>query len=113
MCGWGLNCPICKNLEEDWDGDHQKQIQQPQQPQMQYPQSENYQKLQNFQRSRSQTFDAPDRHSSQLKLCREWEEEMERLNNKYGLDCFSDSELDSESDEGGEYRYEHNYEPLL
>ena len=27
-CGWGLNCPICKNVEEDWDGDHQKQIQQ-------------------------------------------------------------------------------------
>ena len=25
---------------------------------------------------------------------------MERLNEKYGLDYFSDSELDSESDEG-------------
>ena len=29
----------------------------------------------------------------------QWEEEMERLNTKYNLDCFSDSELDSESDE--------------
>ena len=38
---------------------------------------------------------------------------MERLNSKYGLDCFSDSELNSESDEGEEYRYEHNYETLL
>ena len=38
---------------------------------------------------------------------------MECFNNKYGLDCFSDSELNSESDEGGEYRYEHNYETLL
>ena len=27
-CGWGLDCPICKNIEEDWDGDHQKQFQQ-------------------------------------------------------------------------------------
>ena len=27
-CGWGPNCPICKNNEEDWDGDHQKQYQQ-------------------------------------------------------------------------------------
>ena len=33
---------------------------------------------------------------------------MERLSNKYGLDCFSDSELNSESDEGEEHRYEHN-----
>ena len=27
-CGWGLNCPICKNIEEDWDGDQQKQSEQ-------------------------------------------------------------------------------------
>ena len=33
---------------------------------------------------------------------------MERLNNKYGLDNFLDSDLDFESDEGEEYRYEHN-----
>ena len=39
-CGWGPNCPICKSMEEDWDGEHQKQLQQnvpstqPQQPQM-------------------------------------------------------------------------------
>ena len=111
-CGWEPNCPICKNLEEDWDGDHQKQFQL-QQPQMQCPHTQNYKKCQNFQRSRSQTFDVPDRHSSQLKLCSEWEEEMERLNNKYGLNCFSDSELNSESDEGEKYRCEHNYETLL
>ena len=29
------------------------------------------------------------------------------------LDCFSESELDSESDEGEEYKYEHNYETLI
>ena len=37
---------------------------------------------------------------------------MERLNTKYNLDCFSDSELESESDEGEEYHYGHGYETL-
>ena len=36
-CGWGPNCPFCKNIE-DWDGDHQKQLQQQPQPQVQMPQ---------------------------------------------------------------------------
>ena len=27
-CGWGPNCPICKNAEEDWDREHEKQLQQ-------------------------------------------------------------------------------------
>ena len=31
----------------------------------------------------------------------------------YNLDCFSDSELDSESDEGKQYHYEHGYETLI
>ena len=31
-CGWGPNCPFCKNIEEDWDGDHQKHLQQQPQP---------------------------------------------------------------------------------
>ena len=31
------------------------------------------------------------------------------LNEKYGLDYFSDLELDSKSDEGENYRYEHKY----
>ena len=38
---------------------------------------------------------------------------MERLNAKYNLDCFSEPELDSESDEGEEYKYEHGYETLI
>ena len=38
---------------------------------------------------------------------------MERLNAKYNLDCFSDSELDSESDEGEQYKYKHGYETLI
>ena len=38
---------------------------------------------------------------------------MERLNSKYNLDCYSDSELDLESDEGGQYHYEHGYETII
>ena len=29
------------------------------------------------------------------------------------LDCFSDSELNSESDEGEQYKYEHGHETLI
>ena len=39
--------------------------------------------------------------------------EMERLNLKYNLDCFSDSELDSESEEGEQYHYEYGCETLI
>ena len=38
---------------------------------------------------------------------------MERLNTKYNLACFSDSELHSESDEDERYQYEHGYETLI
>ena len=31
----------------------------------------------------------------------------------YNLDCYSDSELDSESDEEEQYCYEHGYETLI
>ena len=52
-CGWGPNCPFCKYQEEDWNGDHQRQLQQQPQPQvqmtqMQYPQAMNYQKPRAF-----------------------------------------------------------------
>ena len=79
-------------------------------PQMQCPQALNYQKP---QRSNSKIFDVFNWYPSQLKLYKQWEEEMERLNTKYNLDCFSDSELYSESDEGEEYKYKHNYETLI
>ena len=42
-----------------------------------------------------------------------WQVEMERLNANYNLDCFTDPELASESDEGEEYHYEHGYETLI
>ena len=47
------------------------------------------------------------------KTKQQWEAEMERLNSKYNLDCFSDSELDSESDKGEQYQYEHRYGTLI
>ena len=28
QCGWVPNCPTCKNAEEDWDSENQKQFQQ-------------------------------------------------------------------------------------
>ena len=53
------------------------------------------------------------KQSSKLQDQKQWEEEIERLNSKYNLDCYSDSELDSESDEGEQYHYEHGYETLI
>ena len=51
-CGWGPNCPFCRNQDkEDWDGKHQNQLQQKtspqpeiQRPQARCPQTLNYQK---------------------------------------------------------------------
>ena len=54
-----------------------------------------------------------DKYLGQTKICQQWEAEMERLNTKYNLDCFSDSELDSESAEGEEYKYEYGCETLI
>ena len=134
QCGWGLNCPICKNAEEDWNGEHQKQLQQTntstqtqdtqqkksfqiqnmRQIQVQDPQhTRDYQVPQNPQCTQTQSFDVPERYAEQLHLRREWEEKMERLNEKYGLDYFSDSELDSELAEGENCRYEHEYKTLI
>ena len=47
------------------------------------------------------------------KICKQWEAEMEGLNAKYNLDCFFDSKLNSESNEGEQYKYEHGYEALI
>ena len=117
-CGWGPNCPFCKNQEEGWDGDHEKQLQMQPQPQqkiqvtqVQHPQTLSCQKPQNFQKFDQKTPDG--QYPSQFRLCKQWEEEMERLNVKYNLDCFSESELDSESNEGEQYKYEHGYKTLI
>ena len=47
------------------------------------------------------------------KMKQQWEQEMERLNEKYKLDTFSDSELNSKSDEDERYQYQHGYEMLI
>ena len=52
-------------------------------------------------------------YPSQTKIHKQWEAEVERLNTKYNLDCFSDSKLDLESDEGEQDKYEHGYETLI
>ena len=61
-CGWGPNCPFYKNQEEDWDGNHQKQIQQKtpsqqeiQMPQARHPQTLNYQRPVNSQKPNQET----------------------------------------------------------
>ena len=80
-CGWGPNCPFCKAQKKDGEDQQQKPLPKP-------------------QAKRSNTL-------SMTKMRQQWEEEMERLNTKYNLDCFSASELDSESNEGEQYQYEH------
>ena len=107
-----------KYLGISWDGNHQKQLQQktpPQQeiqiPHARCPQTLNYQRPQNTQMPNQET--QIDQYPSQTKFHKQRVAEMEKLNAKYNLDCFSESELDSESDEGEQYKYEHKYETLI
>ena len=76
---------------------------------MRQPQNLKYQEPQSSQKSTQEA--QLGKYPTQAK--KQWETEMERLNSKYNLDCFSDSELDSESDEGEQYQYEHGYETLI
>ena len=108
MC---MGCPICENIEEDWDGDMENQqhpqqsipctqtlgAQQPPQKNFKHPQAQNLQQPQKFQHS--QSFDIPDHFVERLCLRKERDEKMERLNDKYGLDCYSSSESESDWDE--------------
>ena len=117
-CGCGPNCPFCKIQEKEyWDGNHQSQLQkvppplEVQRPQARYPQTLNYQKPQDTQKSTQES--QLEKYPSQTKSHKQWEAEMEILNSKYNLDCFFNSELDSESDEGEQYQYEHGYETLI
>ena len=109
--GLGPDCPFCKNQDkEDRDGKHQNQLQQKTlpQPKVQRPQARCPLHLQKPDQ------EAPiDMYPSQTKIHQQWKAEMERLNAKYNLDCFSDSELDSESNKEEQYHYEHGYETLI
>ena len=77
-CGWDLDCPFCKSQKKE---EESKQQQKPA-PNVPSPQAKRPTTL------------------SLNKAKQQWEAEMERLNSKYNFDCFSDSELDSESNEG-------------
>ena len=57
--------------------------------------------------------ETPELTEAQSRSISKLEVEMEKCNAKYNLDCFSDSELNSESDEGEQYKYEHGYETLI
>ena len=95
-CGWGPDCPFCKAQKKDVDLPHQQEhLEEQQQKPLPKPQAK-----------RPNTLNI-------TKMRQQWEEEMERLNTKYNLDCFSDSELDSKSDEDERYQYEHGYEMLI
>ena len=92
-CGWGPDCPFCKSQKKEEDN---KQQQKPS-PYVPRPQAK-----------RPNTLSL-----NMTKTKQQWEAKMERLNSKNNLDCFSDSELDSESDEGEQYQYEHRYKTLI
>ena len=81
-CGLGPDCPFCKAQKKDADLPHQQE----------HPEEQQQKSLPKPQAKRPDTLNI-------TKMRQQWEEEMERLNTKYNLDCFSDSELDSESDE--------------
>ena len=93
-CGWGLDCPFYKSQKKEEENKPQPQKTSP--------------KIQKPQAKRPNTLNL-----NMTKAKQQWEAEIERLNEKYNLDCFSNSELDSESDEGEEYHYEHSYETLI
>ena len=96
-CGWGPDCPFCKSQEKKGEQNKVQQQKMSPKPKSQKPQA-----------TRPKTLNL-----NMAKAKQQWEVKMERLNLKYNLDCFSDSELDSESDEGEQYHYEYGYETLI
>ena len=76
-CRWGPGCPFCKSQE--WKEDQGKEQQQKLSPDVKQ------------QAMRPKTLNL-----NISKAKQQWEEKMERLNLKYNLDCYSDSELDLE-----------------
>ena len=93
-CGWGLSCPFCKSHKRKEDQGKEQQ-----------------QKLSS--NAKQQAMRPKTLNLNIFKAKQQWEEEMERLNSKYNLDCYSDSELDLESDDGEQCCYEHGSETLI
>ena len=96
-CGWEPNCPLCKAQKKEANLPHQQEPMEGQQQQKPLPKP---------QVTRPNILNV-------TKTKQQWEQEMERLNEKYNLDCFSDSELNSESGEDEQYQYQHGYEMLI
>ena len=96
-CSWGPDCPFCKSQEKKRGRKKVQQQKMSPKPKLEKPQARRPKTL----------------NLNMTKAKQQWEAEMERLNSKYNLDCFSDSELDSESDEGEQYCYEDGYETLI
>ena len=92
-CSWGPDCPFYKCQKKEEENKQQQKLS----PNVPRPQAKRPNTL----------------NLNMTKTKQQWEAEMEILNSKYNLDCFSDSELDSESDEGDQYKYEHGYETLI
>ena len=90
--GWDPDCPFCKSQKKEREESKQQQKPSPDIPR---PQAK-----------RPNAF-------SLSKTKQQWEVEMETLNSKHNLDCFSVSELDSESNEGEQYQYGLGYETLI
>ena len=93
-CGWGPDFPFCKSQKKEEENKPQQQKTSPE--------------IQNPQAKRPDTLNL-----NKTKPKQQWEAEMERLSEKYNLNCFLSSELNSESDEGEQYCYEHGYETLM
>ena len=92
-CGWGPDCPLCKSQKKEEENKQQHKTSP------------------NVPKSQAKRPDTLSLNMTKTK--QQWEAEMERLNSKYNLDCFSDSEVHSESDKGEQYWYEHGYETLI
>ena len=96
-CGWGPDCPFCKTQgKKEEENKAQQQMMSPK-PKLQKPQARRPKTL----------------NLNMSKANQQWEAEMERLSSKDNLNCLSDSELDSESDKGEQFCYEHGYESLI
>ena len=96
-CGWGPGCPLCKAQKRETNPPHQQELMESQLQQKPLPKPHMI---------RPNTL-------NMTKTKQQWEQEMERLNEKYKLDTFSDSELNSESDKDEQHQYQHGYETLI
>ena len=71
-CGWGPDCPLCKAQKKEASPPHQQEPMEGQQQQKPLPK---------LQATRPNTL-------NMTKTKQQWEQEMERLNQKYNLNCF-------------------------